>query len=875
MAVKTSFHTIYKMIAFSLVFTLAFSACALPTKAEDPEGSVVLFFHYNRDAGDYEDWNIWLWAEGKDGNSYEFESSDEFGVLSEIELPLDAERVGFIIRRGNWEEKDVDMDRFIEIGYRENGILNVFLFQGEEEVYYNIDKSAPRTALTVTPRIRNARFDSFDQISFTLNTELTPELSDNIELRENGQPLAITIQTDSNGGIIQLDENMKVNKKYELSIGQLTREVIKDRIFDTPEFEVEYFFDGELGAIYSKSETTFRLWSPTAESVILTFFADGHEGEITRREPMRKMGNGLWELTVKGDLDGTYYNYKINTFNEENLVADVYAKAAGVNGFRSMVVDLSKTNPEGWKDSKGPSVRSQTDVVVYELHVRDLSMDENSGIKNAGKYLGFTETATVSNEGLSTGVDSIKELGITHIHLLPVFDFHSIDESRLEDNRFNWGYDPQNYNLPEGSYSTDPFNGHTRIKEFKEMVKAIHDNGMGVIMDVVYNHTYRTDDSTFNKTIPHFYHRTLEDGSFANGSGCGNETASERAMVNKYFVDSVVYWATEYKIDGFRFDLMALHDIQLMEDIRAALDEINPEILIYGEGWHAGGSPLDQNTAALKMNASLVSDRIAFFSDDIRDGIKGSVFDSADTGFISGKQGAEEVIKYGVVGSVFHPQIDYTKTREDRPWANAPTQVVTYASAHDNLTLWDKLIASTDDATDEELVKMNKLSAAIVLTSQGMSFIHAGEELARSKDGDENSYESSDEINMIKWERKQQYNDLFEYYKGLIELRKERPAFRMTDAAEVAQKINFLDVEEGVVAYTITGNANGDNWRNIAVIFNANDTATEVTLPRNGWVVVVNGAAAGTEEIERISGKTVNIPAKSAYVLVDTNSFGK
>lgn len=638
------------------------------------------------------------------------------------------------------------------------------------------------------------------------------------------------------------------------------------KVFDTKDFEEKYFYNGELGAIYTKEKTTFNIWAPTASVIKVVFYEDGHLGKIVKEITMDKVEKGIFTYTQNGDLNGTFYNYKITINGVENEVTDLYAKAVGVNGIRSMVIDLNQTNPVGWETYKRPVLNSPTDAIIYEVHIRDLTIDPDSNIKDKGKFLGFTETGTVSPQGLSTGLDSIKELGVTHVHLLPVFDYGSIDETKLDEDNYNWGYDPQNYNVPEGSYATNPYCGYTRIKEFKQMVKTLHDNNISVIMDVVFNHTYKTEDSIFNLTFPQYYYRLDKNGNYANGSATGNETASERAMVNKYIVDSIKYWAKEYNIDGFRFDLMGLHDTKLMKDIRDAVDKIDKSIIVYGEGWEAGGSPLDKSKAALKTNAHLVPEKIGFFNDDIRDGVKGHVFESDKKGFISGNFKATETVKSGIVASTKHPQINYTNVSTKKPWAVSPMQSVTYMSAHDNLTLWDKLKISTGKG-ENELLKMNKLSAVILFTSQGIPFFQAGEELAKTKYGNENSYKSSDSINQIKWSNKKKYVNLFNYYKGLISLRKAYSVFRLRTTNEVAQKLVFLETEEGVIAYLLENK--------IAVILNAKDTHTLVKLPMDNWVLVVDGESAGVISINIFKENEINVPPKTAYVLINKESFKK
>jgi len=644
-------------------------------------------------------------------------------------------------------------------------------------------------------------------------------------------------------------------------------------IFEGKGFEKSFLYDGEdLGASYTPQSTTFRVWAPTAATAVLNLYDTGTQGEGEAEvHPMKQDEKGTWVYTAEGDLKGKYYTYTVHTRDKDQEAVDPYAKAAGVDGMRGMVIDLKETDPEGWEKDKRPPFLNPTDAIIYELHVRDFSVDAASGIKNAGKFLAFTENGTSLNgEGkVKTGVDHLVELGITHLHLLPSFDFRSIKESELDQNRFNWGYDPQNYNLPEGSYSTDPYNGAARVTEFKKMVQSLHKNGIRVVMDVVYNHTGATADSNLNKLVPNYYYRQDAKGRFANGSGCGNETASERGMVRKMIVDSVTYWASEYNVDGFRFDLMGLHDVETMNQVRAALDKIDPSIIVYGEGWTGGASPLDNDKAAVKANTKKLDDRIAVFSDDMRDAIKGSVFTIKDPGFVNGKPNAKNKIMFGVAAGMAHEQIT------QKPWANQPSQVITYASAHDNNTLWDKLILTNPEADDKTLTAMNKLAATLVLTSQGIPFIHAGEELARSKPKakggyDENSYMSPDEVNKIRWERKVTYQNLFEYYQGLIALRKAHPAFRLQTADDIASRLSFVeDTAPEVLAYTLNGNAGSDRAETIAVVLNTDaEKSAAVKLPESGWEIYANGDKAGTTPLGELSGDTLTAEPQTAYVLM-------
>jgi pullulanase len=648
--------------------------------------------------------------------------------------------------------------------------------------------------------------------------------------------------------------------------------------YSTIEFEEDNNYQGrDLGAIWTKTETRFRVWAPTATSVNVNLYETGDQDDLIQTIPMFHDSLGTWSLNIDGDLDGLYYTYTVNHDGEITEAVDPYAKAVGVNGRRGMVVDLSSTDPEGFREEEKPRILRATDAIIYELHVRDFSIDESSGMKYKGKYLAFTEAGTTNSYGDSTGIDYLKELGITHVHLLPVFDFMSIDEARLEDDQFNWGYDPLNYNVPEGSYSTDPYDGKIRIIQFKQMIQSLHKAGIRVIMDVVYNHTMQSKDSNFNLIVPGYYYRYTRDGHFSNASGCGNETASERIMMRKFIIDSVIYWAKEYHIDGFRFDLMGIHDLQTMNQIRYALNALDPSILLYGEGWTGGLSPLPDWERALKENMSKLDRGIAAFSDNIRDAIKGSVFSAHIKGFVNGKDGLEETIKFGIVGGTLHQDVDYARVHYTNiPWASDPTQCINYASAHDNLTLWDKLQLSRPECSREVLIKMNLLSAAIVLTSQGIPFFQAGEEFLRSKPlneeetiFEENSYRSPDYVNSLKWDRSSEYPSVFHYYKGLIELRKKYKAFRMTRSEKLRQKLQFLPwTEPNVVSYLLS-----HKEEEICVILNGDSHSKRIYIPEGEWNVYVKGNLAGTQVLESFFGNVVTIEPISALIMIKTTSM--
>lgn len=626
----------------------------------------------------------------------------------------------------------------------------------------------------------------------------------------------------------------------------------------------------DLGLTYSETASIVKVYSPGVDSMRIHLYEKGHEGAPLETRLMTLGKEGVWAIDLEGDWKGKYYTVQVFYQGKWlNEAVEPYAKATGANGMRAMFIDLSTTNPEGWEADKRPALAHPNDIIVYELHVRDVSIHESSGIQNKGKFLGLVEAGTKSPSGLSTGLEHIKDLGITHVHLLPSFDFmpRSVDEMN-PDAKYNWGYDPQNYNVPEGAYSTNPYDGDVRIKEFKQMVKTFHDNGIRVILDVVYNHTGQTEDSYFNQIAPDYYYRKNADGTFSNASACGNETASERPMVRKFIIESMKYWAEEYHLDGFRVDLMGIHDIETMNMISEELKKVDETIFVYGEGWKAGNSPLADSLLALKVNTPQLNS-IAAFSDDIRDGLKGSVFEHEDKGFVSGKAGVEESIKFGIVGATQHPQVDYEKVNySNAAWATQPSQCMTYVSCHDNHTLYDKLMISRADASEADRLRMHRLAGTIVLTSQGISFLHAGVELARTKFGVENSFESPDSINQFTWERKKEYFDHYTYYKNLVQLRKNHPAFRMTTTADIQKHLAFLPTEELFVGYQISGNANGDTWKNILVLLNGSDKARTVNIPKGEWTVVLEGDVINEGGIRKVSGETVEVPRIGALILV-------
>lgn len=636
-------------------------------------------------------------------------------------------------------------------------------------------------------------------------------------------------------------------------------------------FDTYPVYEGtDLGFTYTPKKTSFRLWSPAASEAKLHLYEQGHGDNLVDSYTMKRAEGGTWHLELEGDHKNQYYTFQVKQNGQwRQEKADLYAKAVGVNGHRAMILEMDETDPEGWENDQRPTLESYNDIILYELHVRDMSIHPSSGIKERGKFLGLAETGTKNPAGLSTGLDHIKSMGVTHVHLLPSFDHRSIDETRLDTAQYNWGYDPLNYNVPEGSFATNPFDGRSRISEFKQMVQAMHAQGLRVVLDVVYNHTSQTEDSNFNQLVPNYYYRQNEAGGFSDASACGNETASERAMMRKYIVESVKYWVEEYHLDGFRFDLMGIHDIETMNLVAKELRAIDPSIFVYGEGWTAGQSPLPLEQQAVKANTPKLQ-HVAAFSDDLRDGLKGNVFEHEDRGFVSRKPGMKESIKFGIVASTEHPQVNYEAVNYSKaPWAPQPAQTISYVSCHDNHTLFDKLSISNPEASEKELIKMHKLAQTIVLTSQGVSFVHAGMEMLRTKNGVENSFESPDSINQIDWNRKTKYQEVVSYYQNLIALRKAHPAFRMPTTAMIQEHLEFLDTsDELTLMYRIKGNANGDDWEEILVIFNANPLRKTLSIPPGPWQLMADGNIIGETPLKTISSEVLTIPAISSYILV-------
>ena len=787
--------------AMSLCLVLMLSLSVVSSGAA--EGTRRLVLYWTSSGTDYTTCDVWSWCPGKDGKGYLFEPCD-YGVCCTIEVPEDVNEVGFIVRRScsdpggsSWgnAEKDFGEDRYAVLT---GAVTEIYLQPGDGMQYTSSDGGKTLDPIRL---FKLAGIISPSEIRYSISPAVRLETLDAVHVRLDGQDLPIeklsSLGNKVNNGVITLAEPLDLTRIYTVEIeGYGEVSAVPTDLFDSADFIENYTYSGnDLGAVPHGETTVFKVWAPTASAVVLNLFEAGERVEAYETLPMEMGEKGVWSAEAACG-HGTYYTYTVSTAVGTQEAVDPYARSAGVNGNRGMVTDLSRTDPEGFRDGAFDSgISTYEDAVIWEVHVRDFS-NRLSSSTYPGKYLAFTETGLTNASGVPAGVDYLKQLGVTHIHLQPVYDYATVDEGSSEP-QFNWGYDPKNYNVPEGSYATDAANGEVRVREFKQMVQGLHGSGLGVVMDVVYNHTYALD-SNLNRIVPYYYYRFNPDGSAANGSGCGNETASDRVMCRKYIVDSVRYWAEEYQLDGFRFDLMALHDVETMQAVEEAVHAVNPKALIYGEGWTGGTSPLRDNFRANQANIRQVTasgdgiGAIAVFNDAIRDGLKGSVFDPKDTGYANGsanKTNANKVI-FGIRGGEKTGAVS---------WGVKNSMVVNYTSSHDNNTLWDKLLVSCPYSSEEDRLAMNRLCAATVLLSRGIPFFLAGEEMLRTKGGDSNSYKSSDAVNNLDWDSLAPGSAqlaMSEYYRGLIAVRKNNAFLTSGDAPEC----EILD--ENIIAIT-------------------------------------------------------------------------
>lgn len=817
-------------------------------KAVSNSKTTEVIIHYKEQSGNTKDWNLWLWGENANGKSYEFTGEDEFGKYAKINLDGDYDRVGFIIRTNDWEKDGGD--RWIE--NIKDGRAEVWILSGDDKVY----TSKPSSDLS----IQKATIDSFNEITVTTNV---PFHIKERKIEIEGIRIKDISPYDRNSGNVTnkfkiiTEQKIDLKQSYKVKIENVADTYTEiGKVIRSAEFDHSFYYGGnDLGNIYTPQHTKFRVWAPTASEAKLVTYKKWND-KIGTEINMQQSEKGTWKAELTGNQKGLFYTYKVKIGDRWTEAVDPYVRAASVNGDKGAVVDLEETTPEKWKTNKKPKFKNPEDAIIYELHVRDLSIQPESGIKHKGKYLGVTEKGTRGPKDVKTGLDHMKDLGVTHVQLLPIFDYASVNEENLNEPQYNWGYDPKNFNVPEGSYSTNPYEPTVRITELKQMIQTLHDNNLRVVMDVVYNHMYNAAESNFHKLVPGYYYRYNEDGTFANGTGVGNDTASERKMMRKFMVDSVTYWAKEYNLDGFRFDLMGIHDYETMNEIRKAVNQIDPSIILHGEGWDLN-TPLAAELKANQKNAVKMKG-IAHFNDNIRDGLKGSVFEEKENGFVNGKDNMEDRIKKGITAGIYY-DIN-SSTYQD------PEQVLTYVEAHDNHTLWDKLELTNPGDSEEVRKQMHKLSSSILLTSQGIPFLHAGQEFMRTKYGDHNSYKSPDSINQMDWLRRAAFNNEVDYMKGLIDLRKKYAAFRMTSAEQIKKQVSFIDAPKNVVAYSIKGNGNKNEY--FMVTHNANREAVEITLPSKGpWKVLVDGKQAGSKPLYVVHDNIIKVPALSSIVL--------
>ncbi|BDQ00386.1 type I pullulanase [Aquiluna sp. KACHI24] len=826
-----------------------------------------LTVHYTRFEGDYKDWNLWVWPKGGEGKAYEFTEDDGFGKVARIKVPgtQNVDQLGIIVRLGEWQTKDGQQDRFVTKFV--DGRAEIWLIQADPTIYYE------RPAITT--KLATGMMKSFTTAEITLNRKTdAASLERGLSITTAGAATAISsltpipeTATTANRFEVRLAKALTLGGEVLFShpeYGSITPDL--GGLFGSDEFREAFHYPGDdLGNSYAKTETKFRLWAPTATEAQLLIYGAASDPTPSKTVPMTKSEKGTWTASLSGDQNLTIYTYRVKLGGVWSEAVDPYVRAATINGEKGVVIDLSTTNPAGWADHSKPKFSGvATDAVFYELHVRDLAMDSSSGIVNKGKFLGLTETGTKTPTGKSkTGIDAVLDLGVTHLQLLPIYDYKTVDESRSD--QFNWGYDPLNFNVPEGSYATSPADPANRISELKQTIQFLHSKGLRVVMDVVYNHVFDAGSHSFEKLVPGYFFRKNADGSFANGTGVGNEVASERSMASKYIVDSSVYWAREYQLDGFRFDLMGILDLQTMNAVRAGVDLIDKNFLIIGEGWNMGDI-LAADRKANQFNASAMQ-RIAHFNDGIRDGLKGSVFKAEENGWASGRSSSKLEVMAGIAGETeFGSNVRGS-------WGNAqPEQSVSYVEAHDNLTLFDKLKTSMPTSTDAERKRVFALASSVAILAQGIPFIHAGQEFMRSKDGDENSYKSPDRVNSLKWLDRERNLDMVNYFRGLLEIRAANSAFRINKVQELKRVLKFSSTPNDVIAYSLDAKSQTNGVKRIFVIHNSSKKSKLVRLPSSGpWKVLAQGLVAKVGGIKTISGgKQVAISAQSTMVLSST-----
>lgn len=857
-------------MAFGIVPGRSAGVIGVPHVAADSTTNVTV--HYHRFAGDYADWNLWLWPYqpiNGAGAQYNFNGTDTFGEVAHASVPGASTQIGLIVRKGEWVEKDIDQDRHVDTP---NQQAEIWLIQGDPTIYTSAADAQQALAEASKVKPLNAFLDGSNWVALKFSNPLdltTAKASDvTVTDLDTGATIAAAALADLSGGTSGRSDLVKVTlasaptitDRLQIAFQTFTPFRLMPRlVLDDPQYQ---YAGNDLGATYSAGSTAFRLWAPLATAVQLSVYKDD-AGTVLQKVSMTKSTNGTWSATVSGDLKNMYYDYQVTNFGDSESAVDPYATGISVNGKYGMVVDLPTTNPSGWSTDKYRSTKSPTDATIYETHVRDFSINPDSGITHKGKYLAFTETNTKTSKGVPSGVASLKQLGVNYVEMQPVQGCATLDEvgggsstlvTSTNGSLYNWCYDPRNYNVPNGAYATDP-RGTARITELKQAVMALHKQKMGVILDVVYNHTH--DLSTFNNIVPGYYYRTDYNGSFTNGSGTGNEIAAERPMVRKFIVDSISYWTRQYHVDGYRFDLMALLGHDTMKAVSQAVHAINPHAIILGEPWTGGTSSLPSDQLLQKGVQQNLG--VAVFNDDVRNAVANEVFNS-NKDYATGDPTKGAAVQTGVVG-----EINYTSAIQG--WAAKPSESINYITSHDNKTLWDRIAAADPTLDEATRIKMDEFSQAIIFTSQGVPYMQGGEEFLRTKGGNDNSYTAGDVVNMLDWNRKAQYPSVFNYYAGLVHLRNVHPAFRMNSASMVQNHLQFLNsVPQFVIAFKLTGHANGDKWKNVLVVYNPNDSAKKVSTGKGAWHVVGTAGRVSTKAFGKAKG-SVSVPAYSAEIL--------
>lgn len=823
--------------------------------------TVTVEVNYIRYNGDYDDWSLWLWQDDQEGASYSFEKTED-GVKTVVQLNnvTSDSSIGIIVRRGNWEEKDGEAERYLDLGQIKNGKLTVYLWQGQEEISYDKQEIGNRIVDASLESETEVHFRAYipngeDELLITDQDGNIYEI-EKVEKTEEGAVVS---------GDITLAEAVVLPNAFYLTVGEAETLICFSGIYDTEYFISNFVYDGDdLGAVYSPDRTDFAVWSPMAVTVAVNLYDNGSEGEAYASYPMERSEKGVWRLTIAEDLKNVYYTYSVNVTGEEHEVVDPYAKSTGVNGLRGMILSEEETDPEGFEKDSYISTIERDEVILYEMSVRDYTMDENSGVEAKGTFLGLTEEGTTNAGGDSTGLSYLAELGITHVHLLPIMDFEGVDETKIEES-YNWGYMPKSYFVPEGSYSTDPYHGQVRVNECKQMVQSLHSKGIGVVMDVVYNHTDGSEDSNLSYLVPGYYYRMNEDGSYSSGSGCGNELATQRAMVRKYIIDSLTYWMEEYHIDGFRFDLMGLIDLDTMQEIEKTVYQINENAVLYGEGWNAGKSVYEGET--LESVNAWQTPKIGTFNNVFRRAVQKYIcsFTEEESTLIG--------MRYGFVGAGKNENT----MEESGSWTENPLQCINYASCHDGYTMWDLITLSCPEESQEEWIRRDCFGAASVLLCQGTPFFQSGEEFLRTKTSESNpdvkysnSYNAGDAVNHIDWGKRTEYKDVAEYYKGLIAFRKEHTGLRYQTQEQLNENLIFMeDLPENVMGYYLSEPYLFFVDKQICLAFNPTEEAVEFTPVSGKWNVYVNAQSAGTEIIQTIKkGENFTIEGISAFAAV-------